>query len=56
LHHGGTSLAQLREEHSNPFNDEDKTLLVWARDKAHEAPDFLAVVEANPIPAWWTWA
>ena len=25
--------------------DDDQTLLVWAGDKAHEAPDFLAVID-----------
>src|ERR1700733_12231070 len=40
--------AQLAFAHDNGNDsrrDEDATLLVWAGDKAHEAPDFLAVVD-----------
>src|ERR1700733_13488177 len=33
------------ENNNNYARDEDQTLLVWAGDKAHEAPDFLAVVD-----------
>jgi hypothetical protein len=42
--------AQLAFAHDNDDRygrDEDETLLVWAGDKAHEAPDFLAVVDFN---------
>jgi selenium-binding protein 1 len=32
--------------HDNDYGrDDDQTLLVWAGDKAHEAPDFLAVID-----------
>ena len=37
------AFAQYEDYRSG--QDEENTLLVWAGDKAHEAPDFLAVVD-----------
>jgi len=42
------AFAQNAENHRQPLQlhqDHGDTLLVWAGDKAHEAPDFLAVVD-----------
>src|SRR5437762_2130102 len=41
--------AHLAVAHDNDYaRNDDQTLLVWAGDKAHEAPDFLAVIDFDP--------
>jgi hypothetical protein len=41
----GAAPTFAQYEDSRYRQDEENTLLVWAGDKAHEAPDFLAVVD-----------